>query len=167
MPHDSAAGAAPAGVNHKNHFRWVPAAVREETEARRGGQTAQGHRARTGPDPQAVCQSLPSPVLATGDLVERDMGSLPGAPVRGRKRLHSPSSAPRSSQKRCPSLAMLEGPCFIFITQHAPWRRPAGCLALQNLFIYTGAEGIGSFRASSRILSWGASHSCLQGPMSD
>lgn len=107
MPHDSAAGAAPAAVKHKNHFRWVPAAVREETEAWRGGQTSQGHRARPGPDPQAVCQSLPSPFLATGDLVERDMGSPPGAPVRGRKRPHSPSSAPGSSQKRC--LATLEG----------------------------------------------------------
>lgn len=127
MPHDSAARAAPAGVKHKNHFRWVPAAVREETEAQRGGQTAQGHKARPGPDPQAVCHSLPSPFLATGDLVERDMGSLPGAPVRGSRRLHSPFSAPGSSQKRCPSLPRWKAVLYFHYPAHpveAPSRLP-------------------------------------------
>lgn len=57
----------------------------------------------------------------------------------------------------CPVAPSREPECFISIPQHAPRRRPAGCLALQGLFIYMGAEGIGSLSASPRMLSWGAS----------
>lgn len=89
-------------------------------------------------------------------LVETETGRLPRAPEMGMKRLHRPSSAPGSSRKRCLSLAMQKGPVLYFhYPARAPWRRPAGCLALQNLFTYMGAEGIGSFSAQPRSLSAG------------
>lgn len=129
----------------------------------------------------SACQSPPScgqqpgplsllPSLGgRSDHVHRAAGPPPRAPARGRPGREEPRAASAAPPLR-PALPADAGtwrrwkaPCFIFITQHALWRHPAGCLALQNLFIYMGAEEIGSFSASPRILSWGVLYSCLQG----
>lgn len=52
--------------------------------------------------------------------------------------------------------------CFIFITQHAPWRRPAGCRALQNLSTWELKELAHSVAALGS--SAGGPYRSLQGP---
>lgn len=162
--------------------------VREAAEAQRGGEAPQCHTARKPPRPAllpglSVClfvkAHLPvdsSLLLSLGgrsDHVERAAGPLPRAPARGRPGCEEPRAASAAPPLRSelPADARTwrrwKAPCLIFITQHALWRHPAGCLALQNLFIHMGAEEIGSFSASPRDPQPGVFHSCLRGPVRD
>lgn len=93
---------------------------------------------------------------------ERDTGSLPRAPVRGKAGGEEPWSnfggpappRPGSSSRDAGVQPRRKALCFIFITQHAPAEAPSG-LPGSAEFIYKGAEGIDSFSASPRILSGG------------
>lgn len=180
----------PHGESQESHQPGHSLTVREAAEAQRGGEPPQGHTARKPPRPALIpglsvclsaCQSPPScgqqpgplsllPSLGgRSDHVHRAAGPPPRAPARGWPGREEPRAASAAPPLR-PALPADAGtwrrwkaPCFIFITQHALWRHPAGCLALQNLFIYMGAEEIGSFSASPKILSWGVLYSCLQG----
>lgn len=143
---------------------------------------------KTSPDPWAVCLSVcpsvkahlpmdsnqgPSPFFpASGEGVTtwRELQGLCPEPLRGGgwavrspEQCQQPLLCVQSSQQM-PELGRWKAPCFIFVTQHALWRHPAGCLALQNLFIYVGAEEIGSFSASPGILSWGSFTAASRGP---
>lgn len=179
----------PHGESQESHQPGHSLTVREAAEAQRGGEPPQGHTARKPPRPAlipglSVCLSVkahlpadssqgPSPFFpASGEGVTTftELQGLRPEPLRGGgQAVRSPEQRqqPHPLRPAVPADAgtwrLWKAPCFIFITQHALWRHPAGCLALQNLFIYMGAEEIGSFSASPRILSWGVLYSCLQG----
>lgn len=114
--------------------------------------------ATRGPGPPAARESPPSCRLQPGKAWprwERWVGGVSAqSPVRGKQVVRSQSSgAPRPSWGAW---------CFALIPQHAPWRRPAGCRALQTLSTRELKELAHSVPPQDPQLG---PHSCLRGPV--